>query len=49
MFKNRGKAHDAGVIAGKYSKLLNSKERNKLCSIRYRKYICICVLKERYL
>ena len=33
-FKNGGKAHDAGVIAGKYSKFLNSKERNKLCGIK---------------
>ena len=33
-FKNRGKAHDAGVITGEYSKFLNSKERNKLCSIK---------------
>ena len=52
-FKNGGKAHDVGVIAGKYSKFLNSKESNKLCGIKYRKYICICVcvkvLKERYL
>ena len=32
-FKNGGKAHDMGVITEKYSKFLNSKERNKLHSI----------------
>ena len=33
-FKNGGKTHDVGVITEKYSKFLNSKERNKLCSIK---------------
>ena len=42
-FKHGGEAHDVGVITGKYSKFLNSKERNKLHSIKYRKYICVCV------
>ena len=39
-FKNRGKAHDAGVITGKYSKFLKSKERNKLCGIK------LCTVRE---
>ena len=42
-FKNRGKAHEMGVITEKYSKFLNSKERNKLCCIEYRKYMCMCM------
>ena len=42
-FKNGGKAHDTGVITEKYSKFLNSKERNKLCSSEYRIYIYIYV------
>ena len=40
-FKNRGKTHDAGVITGKYSKFLNSKERNKLHGIKLWIYIYI--------
>ena len=42
-FKNGGKAHDVGVITGKYSKILNSKERKKLHGINLWIYIYMCV------
>ena len=51
-FKNGGKAPWCGShYHENIAKFLNSKERNKLCSIKLWMYrdICECVIKERYL